>query len=125
MKQGCQRAPMTWLWPRAPRHSPIAAIVLTCGDLDHTLGLLSLRENHPLTVLATETVRAGFVEGNALYGTLDDVVDRVPVQLDQVGHPVDVGGGLQQSHDEGFHHQRDAAVALRPWHGRIFHARGV
>lgn len=59
------------LWPRAPRHSPIAAIVLTCGDLDHTLGLLSLRENHPLTVLATEAVRAGFVEGNALYRTLE------------------------------------------------------
>ncbi|WP_337875481.1 pyrroloquinoline quinone biosynthesis protein PqqB [Elioraea sp.] len=59
------------LWPRAPRHSPIAAIVLTCGDLDHTLGLLSLRENHPLTVLATETVRHGFVEGNALYRTLE------------------------------------------------------
>jgi pyrroloquinoline quinone biosynthesis protein B len=59
------------LWPRAPRHSPIAAIALTCGDLDHTLGLLSLRENHPLTVLATETVRAGFVEGNALCRTLE------------------------------------------------------
>ena len=59
------------LWPRAPRHSPIAAIVLTCGDLDHTLGLLSLRESHPLTVLATETVRAGFVDGNALYRTLE------------------------------------------------------
>jgi pyrroloquinoline quinone biosynthesis protein B len=59
------------LWPRAPRHSPIAAIVLTCGDLDHTLGLLSLRENHPITVLATETVRHGFVDGNALYRTLE------------------------------------------------------
>jgi pyrroloquinoline quinone biosynthesis protein B len=59
------------LWPRAARHSPIAAIALTCGDLDHTLGLLSLRENHPLTVLATETVRQGFVDGNALYRTLE------------------------------------------------------
>src|SRR5688572_23475304 len=26
------------LWPRAPRHSPIAAIVLTNGDMDHVLG---------------------------------------------------------------------------------------
>ena len=38
----------------APRHSPIAGIVLTNGDLDHCLGLLSLRESHPLRVYATD-----------------------------------------------------------------------
>jgi pyrroloquinoline quinone biosynthesis protein B len=59
------------LHPRAPRHSPIEAIVLTNGDLDHTLGLLSLRESHPLVVYATERVRAGFTEGNVLYRTLE------------------------------------------------------
>jgi pyrroloquinoline quinone biosynthesis protein B len=58
------------LWPREPRHSPIAGIVLTNGDLDHVLGLLSLRESHPLTVFATDTVRRGFTEGNVLYRTL-------------------------------------------------------
>ena len=58
------------LWPRAPRHSPIAGIVLTNGDLDHCLGLLSLRESHPLVVYATEAVRAGFTEDNVLYRTL-------------------------------------------------------
>ena len=31
------------LHPRAARHSPLAGIVLTNGDLDHCLGLLSLR----------------------------------------------------------------------------------
>src|SRR3954454_8952938 len=41
------------LHPRAPRHSPIAGIVLTNGDLDHCLGLLSLRESHPLQLYAT------------------------------------------------------------------------
>jgi len=59
------------LHPRAPRHSPIAGIALTNGDLDHTLGLLSLRESHPLTVYATDAVRRGFTEGNALYRTLE------------------------------------------------------
>ncbi|HSY38626.1 MAG TPA: MBL fold metallo-hydrolase, partial [Polyangia bacterium] len=34
------------LTPRAPRHSPIAGLILTNGDLDHCLGLLSLRESH-------------------------------------------------------------------------------
>lgn len=58
------------LHPRGPRHSPIAAVVLTNGDLDHTLGLLSLRESHPLVVYATEHVRKGFTEGNVLYRTL-------------------------------------------------------
>ena len=59
------------LHPRAPRHSPIEAIVLTNGDLDHCLGLLSLRESHPLVVCATDAVRRGFTEGNVLYRTLE------------------------------------------------------
>jgi pyrroloquinoline quinone biosynthesis protein B len=65
------------LHARAPRHSPVAGIVLTNGDLDHCLGLLSLRESHPLTVYATDPVRRGFTEGNVLYRTLQ----RFPGQL--------------------------------------------
>ena len=59
------------LHPRSARHSPLAGILLTNGDLDHCLGLLSLRESHPLTVHATDEVRRGFVEGNVLYRTLE------------------------------------------------------
>jgi pyrroloquinoline quinone biosynthesis protein B len=59
------------LHPRGPRDSPIAAILVTNGDLDHCLGLLSLRESHPLVVYATEPVRRGFVEDNVLYRTLE------------------------------------------------------
>jgi pyrroloquinoline quinone biosynthesis protein B len=58
------------LWPRARRHSPIAGLLLTNGDLDHCLGLLSLRESHPLVVYATAAVRDGFTEGNVLYRTM-------------------------------------------------------
>jgi pyrroloquinoline quinone biosynthesis protein B len=65
------------LHPQGPRHSPIAAIVLTNGDLDHCLGLLSLRESQPLIVYATERVRVGFSEDNALCRTLE----RFPGQL--------------------------------------------
>lgn len=32
------------LWPRAARESPIAAVVLTDAEIDHTLGLMLLRE---------------------------------------------------------------------------------
>ena len=59
------------LHPCDRRHSPIQALLLTNGDLDHCLGLLSLRESHPLAVYATERVRVGFTERNVLYRTLE------------------------------------------------------
>jgi pyrroloquinoline quinone biosynthesis protein B len=58
------------LHPRRARHSPIAGIVLTNGDLDHCLGLLCLRESQPLVVYATDRVRRGFAEHNAMSATL-------------------------------------------------------
>ena len=65
------------LWPRAARQTPIAAIALTNGDLDHVVGLLSLRESQPLRILATARVRAGLVERNALLRTLARTPDQV------------------------------------------------
>jgi pyrroloquinoline quinone biosynthesis protein B len=65
------------LHPRALRHSPIAALVLTNGDLDHCLGLLSLRESYPLVVYATESTRRGFTADNVLYRTLERFADHV------------------------------------------------
>jgi pyrroloquinoline quinone biosynthesis protein B len=59
------------LHPRGARHSPIAAILLTNGDLDHCLGLLSLRESHRLIVYATAAVERGFTQDNVLYRTLE------------------------------------------------------
>lgn len=50
------------LWPRSARHSPIAAIVLTNGDMDHVLGLFSLRESQPFALYATESVWRGLEE---------------------------------------------------------------
>src|SRR5262245_39993220 len=65
------------LHPAAPRHSPISGIFLTNGDLDHCLGLFSLRESYPLTVYATGSVRRGLAERNAMFRTLR----RVPGQV--------------------------------------------
>src|SRR5450631_673860 len=59
------------LHPRGPRDSPIQGILITNGDLDHCLGLLSLRESHPLQIYATEQLRRGFTEANSLYMTLE------------------------------------------------------
>lgn len=63
--------------PRGPRHTPVAAIALTNGDLDHVLGLLSLRESQPLVVLATERVCAGLLGHNAFFRTLARTPDQV------------------------------------------------
>jgi pyrroloquinoline quinone biosynthesis protein B len=79
------------LWPRQPRHSPIAGILLGNGDLDHTLGLLSLRESQPLVVYATEAVRRGFCEGNVLYRTLQRFPDQVRWETLALGRETPLG----------------------------------
>ncbi len=78
------------LHPRGLRHSPIEGILLTNGDLDHTLGLLSLRESQPLVVYATEAVRRGFVESNVLYRTLQRFPDQVTWRTLPVGAEVEL-----------------------------------
>ena len=78
------------LHPRGPRHSPIAAILLTNGDLDHCLGLLSLRESHPLVVYATDRLRRGFTDGNVLYRTLDRFPGQVTWRSLQLGREAEL-----------------------------------
>jgi pyrroloquinoline quinone biosynthesis protein B len=41
-----------------PRQTPVRSVLLTTAELDHTVGLLSLREATALTVRATTAVRA-------------------------------------------------------------------
>lgn len=56
---------------RDARDTPIQAIILTNADVDHVVGLLSLRESQPLLMYATETVR-GWVSGsNAIFRVLN------------------------------------------------------
>jgi pyrroloquinoline quinone biosynthesis protein B len=78
------------LHPRRLRDSPIEGILLTNGDLDHTLGLLSLRESQPLVIYATEAVRRGFVEGNVLYRTLQRRPEQVTWKILPLGGEVEL-----------------------------------
>ncbi|HZB93890.1 MAG TPA: pyrroloquinoline quinone biosynthesis protein PqqB [Stellaceae bacterium] len=58
------------LQPRRPgRDSPIAAVVLTNGDVDAVAGLLTLRESWPLAIYATERVLA-VLEANSIFNVL-------------------------------------------------------
>lgn len=56
--------------PGPARSSPIAGIFLTDADLDHTLGLLILREGLQRTIYATATVQRALTEGLALLPAL-------------------------------------------------------
>lgn len=53
------------------RVSPIVGAVLTNGDLDHCVGLLSLREWTPLCLYATPETYAGLIVQNAMFRTLN------------------------------------------------------
>jgi len=79
------------LHPRAPRHTPLAGIVLTNGDVDHVAGLLALRESQPLVVHATACVRRGFTETNALARTLDRFPGQTTWRALPLGREVPLG----------------------------------
>jgi pyrroloquinoline quinone biosynthesis protein B len=58
------------------RHSPIASVVLTNGDVDHVAGLLTLRESQPLSLYATERVLS-VLRANSIFNVLNpDYVER-------------------------------------------------
>jgi len=80
------------LHPRGPRHSPIRGILLSNGDLDHCLGLLLLREFHPLIVYATDHVRRGFVEDNVLYRTLQRFPEQATWRILKLGREEELIG---------------------------------
>lgn len=72
------------LQPRGTgRQSPIAAVFLTNGDVDHVAGLLSLRERQGFDLFATAQT-LGELAANPIFGVLDPgYVARRVVQLDE------------------------------------------
>src|SRR4051812_26214880 len=71
------------LHPRegALRHSPIAGVILTNGEVDAVAGLLSLREGSPFTIYAHARVLA-ILKANAIFNVLSEtVVKREAVEI--------------------------------------------
>jgi pyrroloquinoline quinone biosynthesis protein B len=58
------------LHPRAGRATPLQAVLLTDAELDHTLGLLLLREAQALDVHATRAVYETLRDGTGVLATL-------------------------------------------------------
>ena len=65
------------LHPRSLRDSPVAGVVLASADLDHILGLLSLRELQPLRVYAAPSILKILLEENSMFGMLNRVEPQV------------------------------------------------
>jgi len=80
------------LHPRgAKRHSPISAVFVTNGDVDHLAGLLTMREQQRFTLFGSRTTLAQ-VEAGSLFGVLNPaLVTRQSVELNA---KLDTGLGL-------------------------------
>lgn len=70
--------------PEGPaRNSPIEAVVLTNGDVDHVAGLLNLREGEPFNIYATDRV-LGILAENTIFNVLNpEIVARNRIALDR------------------------------------------
>lgn len=77
-----QMAAVPALHPTGPRESPVRAVLLTNGDIDHVAGLLGLREKQTFTLWATAEIHA-VLAANRVFDALDPaLVDRRSVALD-------------------------------------------
>ena len=77
------------LHPRAGklRHSPIAGVILTNGEIDAVAGLLSMREGSPFTIYAHGKVLA-ILGDNSIFNVLNAKnVKRQPIELDTTFEP--------------------------------------
>jgi pyrroloquinoline quinone biosynthesis protein B len=76
------------LHPKGLRHTPIGAVVLTNGDIDHLAGLLTLREKTAFDLYAT-SAGMEILTGNSVFNVLDaELVTRRQIHLDTPFEPV-------------------------------------
>jgi len=77
------------LHPASVRGTPVSAVVLTNGDIDHIAGLLILREKTGFDVYATGEI-LGALSVNPVFGVLDpDLVVQKKMQIGTAFEPVD------------------------------------
>ena len=69
------------------RHSPIAGVILTNGEIDAVAGLLSMREGWPFTIYAHAKVLA-ILKSNSIFNVLNEKnVRRQPIEVDNSFEP--------------------------------------
>lgn len=73
---------------RGLRHSPIGAVLLTNGDVDHVAGLLSLREGQPFALYGTREILTALA-ANPVFDVLNPThVERRAVSLNRTIEPL-------------------------------------
>src|SRR5579871_6878776 len=80
------------LQPRGLRMSPIAAVVLTGGEVDQTAGLLTLRERGPFGLYGTEGTLSTLA-ANSIFSVL--AADVVPRKAIRPGTSFELPGGIE------------------------------
>jgi pyrroloquinoline quinone biosynthesis protein B len=74
------------------RHSPIAGVILTNGEIDAIAGLLSMREGSPFTIYAHARVLS-ILKANSIFDVLSETnVRRQPIAIDEGFEPTLPGG---------------------------------
>jgi pyrroloquinoline quinone biosynthesis protein B len=69
------------------RHTPIAGVILTNGEVDAVAGLLSMRESSPFTIYAHPKVLA-ILRTNSIFNVLNEkYVRREPITVDKAFEP--------------------------------------
>src|SRR4051812_25758415 len=70
------------------RHSPVAGVILTNGEVDAVAGLLSMREGSPFTIYAHPRVLA-ILNANSIFNVLSEAsVRRQPIAIHEPFEPV-------------------------------------
>jgi pyrroloquinoline quinone biosynthesis protein B len=73
--------------PGKLRHSPVAGVILTNGEIDAVAGLLSMREGSPFTIYAHRKVLA-ILGDNSIFNVLNEKnVRRQPIEIDTAFEP--------------------------------------
>ncbi len=74
------------------RHSPIATVILTNGDVDHITGLLSMREMQAFTIHCSDRVKLA-LDKNAVFNVLNaQLVTRRSLPLNDTTDVLDADG---------------------------------
>lgn len=93
------------------RHSPIAGVILTNGEVDAVAGLLSLREGWPFTIYAHKRVLS-ILKSNSIFNVLDEKrVGREPIEFGDAFEPK-----LQDGSPSGLEILPFAAPGKRAWY---------
>jgi pyrroloquinoline quinone biosynthesis protein B len=87
LRQQLIHAPQLHPKPGALRHSPIAGVILTNGEIDAVAGLLSMREGSPFAIYAHAKVLA-ILRSNSIFNVLSEKnVARVGIEIDRAFEP--------------------------------------